>query len=178
MKIKTSKAALSMITVTALMNYFKKTSKKPPVIDEKGNKILKLSKGYGIVGLIGLIFGTAVMVYGLIDNNPKNIVVQISIFIFFAVLGLLLILAALNYKIIISEKEIIHKSLFGTRKSIKWEDIKGARYNSLTDDLVITDNDTEIRCEPFIIGFPVLVRMLEEKAGITQEQLEIPEGRF
>jgi hypothetical protein len=164
--------------VTLLMNYFKKTSKKTPAADEKGNIVLKLSMVYGIIGLISFILGAAVLVYGLLEYDPEDIGAQIGIFILFGGLGFLLILITITHRIFISDKEITQRTILGKRKSIMWEDIKSAKFNPSSDYLVIMSDEKKIRCEPFLIGFPVLVKLLEDKAGIMLEQMEIPESRF
>jgi hypothetical protein len=164
--------------VTLLMNYFKKTSKRTPGADKKGNIVLKLSMVYGIIGLLSFILGAAVLVYGLIEYDPEDIGAQIGIFVLFGGLGFLVILITLTHRIFISDKEITQRTILGKRKSIMWEDIKNAKFNPASDYLVIMSDEKKIRCEPFLIGFPVLVKMLEDKVGIKLEQLEIPESRI
>src|SRR5262245_15404895 len=121
--------ALVMALLGAL---FAITSRKKAPVDEAGNKVLKLSIGYGIVGIFCLLIFLSIIVLDISwiwtskekEIDAAVIVVQIFLFLFFGGIGIGLVLATWLAKITYNEDVIICKTWLGSIKTIKWTDVK------------------------------------------------------
>ena len=169
--------------VMALLGFFFGiSSRKKAKIDSEGNKILKLSVGYGIIGIFSLSIVLLIIVLDISwivtsKTIPTVVyVVQTFLFLFFGSIGIGLVLATWNAKIICNEDSIICKTWLGNIKTIKWAEVKSAEYYARFRDLRISNRKVEIICEEHLKGFIDLTEFIEKKTGITRERMSLPKN--
>jgi len=166
--------AIILIVIAIMMKFLINASKKKPAIDSQGNKILKLPRPYEIMGVILFFASLIILIYSIIDFNPKNILYQFIIFVLFGGLGFLLILFGRVYQVTFNDNEISSKSIFGKINTICWKNVKQVKFNQASAKLKINDGMNTIKCHQHLVGFPALVNFLKTKLNITSDQIDLP----
>ena len=159
--------------MAALMWLYEQASQRAPVITSSGHQLLRLPRFIGAIGLIALIGGVGVIIYGLINFNEEDLLPQSLLFLMCAGLGMPLVLETWVAKIILTEDSIIRINMLGRKKQILWKDIQSIKYNSTTMELKLSSNTTKITCHRHLMGFYHLVKAILDKTPYTLEQLKI-----
>ncbi len=166
-----STTAIILIVVSAMMKFLIDASKKKPVIDSEGNKILKLPRPYEIVGVTLSSTSLVVLIYGVVNFNPENILPQFIIFVLSGGLGFLLILLGRVYQVTFNDNEISARSIFGKSITIRWENIQEVKFSTASAELKINDGAHTIKCHQHLVGFRTMVDFLKTKLDITGDQI-------
>jgi hypothetical protein len=153
-------------------------SNKEPKKDEFGRSILKLPLFYGITGVI---FGVATLVvlafplFGWVKKGDEW--GWFACVVMAAGFGLIFLLGGFVLEIRVGEVDIVQRTVLGKYKSIFWGEVTSVRYNIMAKQLEISNGIQKIRCHVHLKGFPVLLRIVYQRFGLTGKKLRIAEYR-
>jgi hypothetical protein len=157
--------------VIVMVRFFRYASRKNPKADAAGNKILKLPKLFGIIGLLSFLAGLAVVVYGIIDFQIANIFAELFLFLALSLLGLPLVFMTWISRVWLNEKEISKTTMFGKKTTLEWSEVKHVKYARLIQELKISAGRKRISCSLYLIGFPELLKAVEKQTGFTKDKI-------
>lgn len=164
---------IAFIVALTLM-FLQKQSKKTPVVNEQGNPVLRLPKLYGIIGIIASVLGDFILIFAILFFDEEDIIHQVILFLLFAGCGIPLMLQGFRHEVVLTDEGIVVKNMIGKVKSVRWENITTARFNSLTLELKISDGTTTVKCHHHLVGFDLLVDRIVERSGLRRVEMRVP----
>lgn len=155
-----------------------------PIID--GEVVVTYSKGFKIIGIVGLVFSAllAVMPWFVKEQSVDIYYLAIGTALVFTIMGGYLIMEVNNYYIKILPEGIECQSTFKKITKIYWKDIIKVEFNENNGYLVLKSQTEKIASCTMMIGFEALVLEMKEKVNPTaynhvikkiEEQLAEPE---
>lgn len=94
--------------------------------------VMKYSRCFAIIGIVGDAFFVAIYILGLFQNNNYPLYTEIIIFIMFIIiiiLGLICVFIGLNKKIVLNEDNFVYVNLLGIKKIYQYFEISSIYIN-------------------------------------------------
>lgn len=165
------KFAIPIITtllISALMKYLMSSSNRETSEKVEGNLLLKMNKAYGVIGIIGIVLAAIAGIAGgfVIVKTFQDFLMLLLAEIIMIFLCLILVLAARNYKIIVSDEKILFYSITGKSKEILWTNIEKVKFNKATLELKLSTNSTSIKLHMHLVGFNRFLQLMKKFVNI------------
>lgn len=114
-----------------------------------------LPQTYKWIGLIAMTVFISIFIAMIVYPNDTAAIWIGLVFIGFALLGLSLVLASVNWRIFVSPDSFIYKTMFGRSYRYKYADVRWVR---LSENLVIIKTtDKRFFVDPYAIGLDVIL---------------------
>ena len=163
------------LTTGIVFRYLKKSTQKSQLPLENGQYRLRIHKFYLILGLISFVVGLAMVIGSILTISP-DITMYIMIFIMFLVfvgLGTLSILYYRNYYVQFDNSYVEVMNAFGKLSSMRWDEIKTAKFNFNSGLLTLAGNGKRIKIHQHLVGINRFMNYLEKKTGWTAKGLKM-----
>ncbi|MFM7021673.1 MAG: hypothetical protein ACKOXB_01740 [Flavobacteriales bacterium] len=161
------------VVVSLVMAFLYAASRKKPIEDEMGNKILRLPVFFYVLGVISIVFGLVLSL--LVFSNEEDVFISIPFFMLFFILGMVLIIGRKNTQTVITPEKIIHTSFWGKTKELNWEEISKLSYGKMSQELKIESKKKKIRVHVLMVGFKELLSEIENRTSHSIRDLGIPQ---
>lgn len=159
--------SLVSVAVELMMHGLSHASLKKPKQDSNGNSVFRLPYFYGVLGVIAAVAGVALLLFGIFTCKPGEEMIVLGIFIMLEGLGVPLVLAGLVMKIVVTPAGIKQSNLIGKVKEVRWKEINALTFNKTTLELKIKSPFNTIKAHQHLVGFPYLVKEIEERTKLT-----------
>ena len=159
------------VAVSLMLRSIAKSSKQAPRIDESGKKILRLPLLYEIIGWIGLVVISLLMIAIFLfsakgTNDASDIagaVIGIGVFGFMCFLGILLILSRRKSIVAFDGETIEAHYIFAKERVMLWKDVTKVEFNAGSKSLKFTDGKQNIGVGYSMIGFQSLLDEMQKQ---------------
>ena len=161
------------IVVSMVMAFLVAASKKTPIEDETGSKVLRFPTFYKIVAYFVMGFGLFFLISSIFTGNNEDWGFGIGMFVFCAFLSVPLFLCCYNYRLKINSEFLEQSNLLRKVKRIRWDEIKGMSFDIISQQITIRGEKQKITVHAHLIGFTFLLEQIERKTGYTRKKLGI-----
>jgi amino acid transporter len=168
------------IVVSTAFAFLTKATGKSVETDESGKFNLRMNKLYGILGLIGLVFGLLFLIFVTLTAEPNDRGIWIGVILMFTIFwgtGIPCLMYYRNHKVTFSDNAIVATNVYGKMKEIKWNDISDIRFKALSGLLILTTQSEQIKVHRHLVGLSKFVEFIETKTKWTSEELKVPTGK-
>ncbi len=167
------KNILPVVAVTMVMGLLYAASRKKAKEDGDGNLILQLPKFYFILGILIIVGGIGLLIYGFLFANESDKIIVSICSLLALIAGLFLFAKGYVSNILVTDLAIIETNLFGKQKEIRWNEIKKVSFGKVSKQLKIESANMNIKAHIHLVGFQELVAKLERKTGKTKVEIGI-----
>ncbi|WP_143032228.1 hypothetical protein [Tenacibaculum sp. MAR_2009_124] len=169
------KNILPALIITVVMGLLLAASKKKPKQDDLGNLLLQLPKFYYMLGILVILGGIALLIFGFFFANKNDQILAIISSSIALIVGLLLFTKGYISNIRITDSEITETTIFGKTKKIRYNKISDITFGKTSQEIKISSSNKTIKAHIHLVGIDSLISKLEEKTGRTRNQIGIPE---
>lgn len=172
--------AIIGIAVSTGLAFLSNAKGKSVAIDESGQFNLRMSKLYGIIGVIGLVFGLLFLIFLPLTTEPNDsgiwFIVILMLLIFWGA-GIPCLMYYRNHRVSFDDNSIVATNVYGKVKEIKWSDILNIKFKVLSGLLVLTTKNEIIKVHQHLVGLSKFIELIENKTKWTRKELKIPIGK-
>jgi hypothetical protein len=168
------------IVVSTALAFLTKATGKAVASDESGYFNLRMNKLYGIMGIIGFLFGLLFLIFLPLTAGVNDSGVWIGVILMLLIFwgaGIPCLMYYRNHRVTFGDNSIIATNVYGKVKEIKWSDISGIKFKPLSGLLVLTTQNEHIKVHQHLVGLPRFVEFIENKTKWTRKELKIPIGK-
>lgn len=171
-----------MVAVVVIgLAFLTKATGKPVSPDQSGKLTLKMNRLYGVVGLIGLLFGLTFLIVPPLTTDHYStgeiyMAVIVLLLIFWGT-GIPGLLYYLNHKVCFDEDAIIVTDLFGKEQEVQWNNIESIKFKFSTGLLILKTDDKKIKVHQHLVGLSQFIAFVERKTKWTNRELKVPMSR-
>jgi len=135
----------------------------------EGKIVLKLSKIYGIAGVLSIITSVIFAIIAIFSGSVSkdDILSVLAIVALFLLLGLILVLYSRNTMIEASADKVVYTGLTGKKKEIRWSQIKQVSFNNNSKEVTLKSNSTKIKIHIHYRGIRSLLILIKENVDET-----------
>lgn len=154
---------LIVLAVSYLMRYLAQQSKRPAQVENEGNKVLRMPMIYEVIAWVGLAFSAFLAIIGILFNSHSTVdkFGWLSIFGFFLILGVPLILVRRNTKLVFNDDGVTYTNSFLKNETISWKEIKTVSFKHKT--LTLRGDNKKIGVSYSMIGFQNFIDFIKTK---------------
>jgi hypothetical protein len=136
---------------------------------ENGKIVLKMSKIYGIVGVLSMIGSIIVIILAFLNGAflGEDLIYAVGIIAFFFLLGLLLVLYTRNTMVEATSEKIAYIGLAGKRKEIRWNQVKAMSFNPSSKEITLKSKSTKIKLHIHLKGIGSLIKIIEQNVDVS-----------
>ncbi len=158
---------LLISTIVMIVLYFlNKASKKQVESFDNGGYLLRMSKIYQVVGVLGILMSIVILFMPVLaEEYTVEIYVATGVFCLF-MLGLTLpcFLLYRNHSLQFDKIQMVSTNFYGREYRVKWEDVEQIRYSSLSGSVIITDKEGKFaKAHLHLVGFSTFVQELNRQ---------------
>ncbi len=168
------------IAVSTALAFLTKATGKSVDIDQSGQFNLRMNKLYGIMGIIGLVFGLIFLIFIPLTAEPNEsgiwMVVILMLLIFWGT-GIPCLMYYQNHRVSFDDNSIVATSVYGKIREIKWTDIEDIKFKAMSGLLVLTTKDEKVKVHQHLIGLSKFIEFVEKKTKWTHKELKVPLGK-
>ena len=172
--------AIIGIAVSTSLAFLTKSTGKPIATDESGRFNIRMNKLYGIMGIIGLVFGLLFLIFLPLTTEPNDsgiwFIVILMLLIFWGA-GIPCLMYYRNHRVSFDDNSIVATNVYGKVKEIKWSDILNIKFKVLSGLLVLTTKNEIIKVHQHLVGLSKFIELIENKTKWTRKELKIPIGK-
>lgn len=154
--------------------YFFEIPKDAPT--KRDNSFFRI-KAYSIFRNIGVLTGIAsllVLVFGLKQCQPKDVIFVILFAAILVGLSIPLLLSGFVENLKVFNDKLVKTDMLNTTKVINWEDIKSISFSKTSLMLTIQSSKNKIRVYLYSDNFGNLLNLIEQKTKYTRDDFEFP----
>lgn len=172
--------AIIGIAVSTALSFITKATGKSVDIVESGQFNLRMNKLYGIMGIIGLVFGLLFLIFLPLTTEPNDSGIWLAVILMLLIFwgtGIPCLMYYRNHRVTFDDNSIVATSLYGKIKEIKWTDIEDIRFKSMSGLLILTTKDDKLKVHQHLVGLSKLIEFVENKTKWTRKELKVPIGK-
>jgi len=165
------------ITVSTVLVFLTRATSKSITPNQSGQYILRMNRLYGILGVIGLVFGLLFMIFLSLsadENDGRIWIMVVFMLLIFWGAGIPCLMYYRNHKVTFNENSITATNVYGKVKEIKWSDILDIKFKVFSGQLVLKTKDEVIKVHQHLVGLSKFVAFIENKIKWTRKELRIP----
>jgi uncharacterized membrane protein len=165
------------IVVSTVFAFLTKGTSKSVAIDQNGHYNLRMNKLYGIMGVIGLVFGLLFLIFlpltvGIYDRDVW-VGVILMLLIFWGT-GIPCLMYYRNHRITFNENSVSVVNVYGKVNEIKWSSVLDIKFKALSGLLVLSTKDEIVKVHQHLVGLSEFVELIEKKTKWTRKDLKVP----
>jgi glucan phosphoethanolaminetransferase (alkaline phosphatase superfamily) len=168
------------IAVSTALAFLSKATGTSIATDESGLYNLRMNKFYGMMGLVGLVFGLLFLIFLPLtaEQIDKGILtgIVLMLLIFWGT-GIPCFMYYRNHKVSFDNNSIKTTNVYGKVKEIQWSDISDIRFNAFSGLLVLKTNNETIKVHQHLVGLLKFIEHIENKTKWTRKELKVPIGK-
>jgi hypothetical protein len=179
----TEKIILYSIIAVAVWTSFAfltKATGKTVTSNESGYFNLRMNKLYGIMGIIGILFGVLILIFLPMTAEANDDGVWMGVIILLLIFwgtGIPCFMYYRNHRLTFGENSISATNVIGKVKEIKWSDISDIKFKVLSGVLVIKTQNEQIKVHQHLVGLSKFVEFIETKTTWNRKDLKVPLGK-
>ncbi len=167
------------IAIFATIAFLTKGAGRTVAADNDGLYHLRMNKLYGIIGVVGLVFGLLFLIFlpltaEKIDSSILTGMI-IALLIFWGA-GIPCLMIYRNHIVLFDDKLIKAKNVYGRTKEIEWKDIEEIKFKPFAGVLRLKTNKEKIKVHHHLVGLSKLVEYMESNTKWNRKELKIPIG--
>lgn len=169
--------AIVGIAVATALAFLTKSTGKTIEAKENGMFHLRVNRLYGIMGILGLVFGLLFLIFLPLTSEPNDNgvwgLVTLMLLMFWGS-GIPCLMYYRNHSVTFNDTTIIATNVYGKTKQIKWTDISGIKFKPLSGLLVLTTQSEQVNVFQHLVGLSKFVEFIESKTKWTNKELKVP----
>lgn len=172
--------AIIGIAVSIALAFLTKATGKSVNIDESGQFNLRMNKLYGIMGIIGLVFGLLFLIFLPLTTEPNDSGIWMAVILMLLIFwgtGIPCLMYYRNHRVTFDDNSIVTTSVYGKIREIKWTDIEDIRFKAMSGLLVLTTKDQKVKVHQHLVGLSKFIEFVENKTKWTHKELKVPIGK-
>lgn len=154
------------IAISAALAFLTKSTGKSVATNESGQFNLRMNKLYGILGVIGLLFGLLFLIFFPLTAGVNDSGVWIGVILMLLIFwgaGIPCLMYYRNHRVTFSENAITVTNMYGKSKEIKWSAISDIRFNAFSELLVMKSQSNQVKVHQHLVGLSKLIEFIENK---------------
>ncbi len=170
-QVKNITPILIIISVRLVLSILIGRTESGKVLRQDGFTVLRLDKGYRILGEVIFWFFFLQIIAMNVDyifykwgwRETDDWLKVNLMFGFVCIAPLYLVLMGRNYRVSFDNTTVVFRGMFGRQRAIRWQDVKKVTYSKLTKQFYLFSDTVKIPISSQLVGFNSFIKEMESK---------------
>ncbi|MCF8461289.1 MAG: hypothetical protein K9G46_11240 [Flavobacteriales bacterium] len=168
------------VAIAGALAILQRSSERKSAPSASGQFHLKMPMFYGVLGVMGWVFGTfflSMLIVAIAEMRTVIILVGIGVSAMMFIVGSFCFLYYWNHEVKFDQTSVEVTDHYGNTAKIKWTQVVDMNFGPISGQLTIKSAERSMKVHQHLSGVISLVDVIESTTRWTARELKLPFGR-